>query len=173
MLHDVQRISVFLIAAGGLLAQTTSIPNPAPGTTFTSAMAGIAQGQAARFNMLNVAAPSSVTTAICAASVTFYDAAGAVLKMSNVTAAAGAAGHLDLFSDADLELPVDQRKDIRVAFTLLAVPAPTPSTAAAVAPVCNPIGNLEVFDEITGRTQFVVGAMHAIPEAVTATPAVK
>ena len=173
MLHRLQRISVFMMAAAGLYAQTTTPGVSTVGTVQTSGMVGIAQGQAARINVLNaVFVPASLTPPVvpCVASLTYYDAAGAALKTATVTVAPGAAGHLDLFSDIDLALAVNQRRDIRATFVILPVPTPVASSAATTptTPACNLIGNLEIFDEITGRTEVVIGAMHkAEPPAVT------
>lgn len=173
MLHRFQRISVFVLAATGLFAQTTTPAAPTVGTTHTSGMVGLALGQAARINVLNAVSPSATATPSipCVASLTYYDAAGAMLKTATVTVAPGAAAHLDIDSDIDLALQVNQRKDIRATFVVLAVPTPVASSTAAtpVAPACHLIGNVEIFDEISGRTEVVVGAMHIV-EPPSATP---
>ncbi|HEX4133367.1 MAG TPA: hypothetical protein VHY84_02000 [Bryobacteraceae bacterium] len=160
MLSYAQRISVFMIAATGLFAQTTTQE------TRTSGVVGIAQGQAARFNVLR---PNESATAVCSAVLTYFDAAGTVLKTATVTVAPGQAGYLDLFSDTDLSLATNQRRQIRATFS---VPAITPTSASDKKdkPVCRLIGTLEIFDELTGRTSVVLGGMHRI-ETATATPA--
>lgn len=118
MLSYAQRISVFMIAATGLFAQTTTQE------TRTSGVVGIAQGQAARFNVLR---PNESATAVCSAVLTYFDAAGTVLKTATVTVAPGQAGYLDLFSDTDLSLATNQRRQIRATFS---VPAITPTSAS-------------------------------------------
>ncbi len=173
MLHRFQRISVFFIAAAGLYAQTATPPVSTVGTTHTSGMVGVAQGQTARINVLNAASATSTPPLACVASLTYYDATGAKLKSATVSVAPGAAGHLDLFSDVDLALPVNQRKDIRATFVILAVPTPVASstTTTPVAPACNLIGNVEIVDEITGRTEVVIGAMHEVAAPLPTTAA--
>jgi hypothetical protein len=170
MLSYAQRISVFVVAAAGMYAQTTA--SDIPGTdTRTSGAVGIAQGQTARFNVLR---PDQTATAVCSAVLTYFDGVGTRLKTSTVTVAPGTAGYLDLFSDTDLALAADQRKQIRVT---VAVPLATPSSsssspAAKVVPVCRLIPTLEIFDEVSGKSSVVLGGFHHIADdMVTPTPA--
>ena len=168
MLSYAQRICVFMVAAGGVYAQTTA-PNIPVTDMRTSGAVGIAQGQAARFNVLR---PNETATAACPAVLTYFDGAGTRLKTSTVTVAPGTVGYLDLFSDTDLALPADQRKQIRVT---VAVPVATPpssssTTTAKPVPVCRLIPTLEIFDEITGKTSVVLGGFHHLADDV-ATPA--
>jgi len=166
-----------------MYAQTTApnmpvpnmpVPNiPMPNTpvteTRTSGAVGIAQGETARFNVLR---PNETATATCSAVLTYFDGAGTQLKTSTVTVAPGTVGFLDLFSDTDLALAADQRKQIRVT---VAVPVATPSslpssTTAKAVPVCRLIPTLEIFDEVTGRVKVVLGGFHHIADD-TVTPA--
>jgi hypothetical protein len=137
--------------------------------TRTSGAVGIAQGQIARFNVLR---PDETATATCTAVLTYFDGIGTQLKTSTVTVAPGTLGYLDLFSDADLALALDTRKQIRVT---VAVPlAPPASATAKVLPICRLIPTLEIFDEITGRTSVVLGGFHHIADdTVRPTPAAK
>ena len=167
-----QGICVFTMAVTGLLAQTTATPTQ---ELRTSGVVGLAQGQTARFNVLNPAPAASATTtatasAACSAALTYYDAVGTLLKTSTVTVAPGTASYLDLFSDVDLGLIIGQRKQIRVTVSAPLVPAAT-ATATPI-PVCRLIGTLEIFDEITGRADVVLGGMHLVKseDAVTVTP---
>jgi hypothetical protein len=168
MLNYAQRICVFMVAAAGMYAQTTA-PNMPVTDTRTSGAVGIAQGQTARFNVLR---PNETATAACSAVLTYFDGAGTQLKTSTVTVAPGTVGYLDLFSDRDLALSVDQRKQIRVT---VAVPVATPTAASPspvktmAAPVCRLIPTLEIFDEVTGKISVVLGGFHHIEDA-TATP---
>src|SRR5580658_5580791 len=124
MLTYAQRICVFLVAAAGTYAQTTA-PNMPVTDTRTSGAVGIAQGQTARFNVLR---PNETATATCSAVLTYFDGVGTKLKTSTVTVAPGTVGYLDLFSDADLALVPNQRKQIRVT---VAVPVATPSSSSS------------------------------------------
>jgi hypothetical protein len=103
--------------------------------------------------------------------LTYYDGGGVLLKTSSVTVAPGTIGYLDLFSDVNLGLAAGQRKQIRAT---VAVPLAAATTADAKAkPVCRLIGTLEIFDEITGRADVVLGDMHIVKsdDADTTTPA--
>src|SRR5580692_7116880 len=124
MLNYAQRICVFMVAAAGVYAQTTA-PNMPATDTRTSGAVGIAQGQTARFNVLR---PNETAAATCSAVLTYFDGAGTQLKTSTVTVAPGTVGYLDLFSDTDLALAADQRKQIRVT---VAVPVATPSSSSS------------------------------------------
>ncbi len=164
MLKCAQRICVFAAAAVGLFAQTANTP---VSQTRTSGVVGIGQGQTARLNVLNAVTGSSATAAVCAVTLTFYDAGGAVLKSSTVGIPAGQTGSLNLLSDADLALAYGQRKQIRAAFSLPAVPASAAGTPVPN-PVCNPISTLEIFDVLTGRTDVVLGGMHQVTNETAA-----
>jgi hypothetical protein len=169
MLNNANRICVFLLAAAGLYAQT-SAPNMPVTDTRSSGGVGIAQGQTARFNVLR---PNETATATCTAVLTYFDGTGKQLKTSTVTVAPGTMGYLDLFSDTDLALATDQRKQIRVTVAVPVV-APTASsssssTTVTAVPVCRLIPTLEIFDELTGRTSVVLGGFHHIADMV-ATP---
>jgi hypothetical protein len=86
---------------------------------------------------------------VCSAALTYFDGTGKQLKTSTVTVAPGAIGYLDLFSDTDLALAADQRKQIRATVT---VPVAT----------CRLIPTLEIFDELTGRTSVVLVGFHPL-----------
>ena len=168
MLIYAQRICVFMVAAAGMYAQTTA-PNMPVTDTRTSGAVGIAQGQTARFNVLR---PNETATTTCTAVLTYFDGAGTQLKTSTVTVAPGTVGYLDLFSNTDLALAIDQRRQIRVT---VAVPVETPSsssssTTAKALPVCRLIPTLEIFDAVTGRASVVLGGFHHIADD-TVTPA--
>lgn len=160
MFHYAQRISVFALAAAGLYAQTAA-PNMPVTDTRTSGAVGIAQGETARVNVLR---PNETATSTCTAALTYYDGAGAQLKTATVTVAAGTVGYLDLFSDADLSLATDQRRQIRVtvAVPVAAPPASSASATAKPVPICRLIPTLEIFDEVTGRTSVVLGGFHHV-----------
>ena len=165
MLNHAKRICVFVFVAAGSYAQTAA-PNIPVTDTRTSGAVGIAQGQTARFNVLR---PNEAATATCSAVLTYFDGTGKQLKTSTITVAPGTLGYLDLFSDTDLALPVDQRKQIRVT---VAVPVAPPSSATPKAlPICRLIPTLEIFDELSGRTNVVLGGFHHIAdETTTPTP---
>ncbi len=167
MLKFAQGICVFTLAASALLAQTAvSTPTPTPAQAVgTTGMAGVAEGQFARFNVLNpgvvLTVPPPVAVA-CNALLTFLGPDGGVLKTKVVSVNPGQSAYLDLFSDVDLALAVGERKEIRAVFaTPPAIPVASSSTPATLP--CELIATLEIVDELSGKTQFVLGGIHAVP----------
>lgn len=173
MSQCLKALSVFLLAAAGLAAQTNI---PATGTR-TTGVIGIASGETARFNVLNDHMAEASAATSCSAVLTFYNAAGTVLKTATVSVAPGTAGYLDLFSSADLSLAIGQREQIRAAFAVPLIPntsstGTTASTTSASAPPanvpeCRLIGTIEILDAVTGRTLAVLGGTHRTPSEVT------
>jgi hypothetical protein len=155
----VYRIGVFALAAAGAFAQSTVIP---AFVVHTTGMIGIAEGQTARFNVLNPGVLPPAAGATCTVTLTYYGADGGVLKTTStpVSVPPGQAQYLDLFADADLGLMIDQRKQIRATVTIPAL-VPQPSTGPLGA--CTLIGTLEILDSLTGRTQAVLGGTHEVP----------
>jgi hypothetical protein len=170
MHHYAFRISVFLVAAAGLFAQTVTPP-----TQKTTGVVGIAEGQIARFNVLNDDSGPTPTTVACTTVLRYYAGDGTMLKSSAVTIAPGQIGSLDLFADADLSLAATQRRQIRATFTVPLIPPTTATTAAGRAAAsqttCKLVGTLEIFNVLSGQTQVVLGGMHDVREEAVATPA--
>jgi len=158
MLKHLQGICVFALAASGLMAQTVTPPTQAVGTT---GMAGVAEGQYAHFNVLNPGVLPPAVGVVCNAVLTFLGDDGGVLKVKLVSVTPGHSAFIELFSDVDLGLAVGARKEIRATFTTPPV-IPVTSATATVGP-CNLIGALELIDELSGKTQVVLGRIHAVP----------
>jgi len=155
---------VFALSAAGAFSQRalaqSTIP---PVVVYTTGMIGLAEGQTARFNVLNPGVLPPALGLTCTAALTFFDGAGKVLKTSTVTATPGEAQYLDLFGDADLALMIDQRKQIRATFTLPGLLTPGATSSTVPQATCTLIGTLEILDTLTGRTQAVLGGMHEVP----------
>lgn len=161
MLKIAQGICVFALAASGLIAQT--VPVQAVGTT---GMIGVAEGQWARFNVLNPGAvgPAVLPPAlgvVCNALLTFLGPDGGVLKTKMVSVNPGQSAFIDIAADVDLALTVGERKEIRATFTT--PPLIPVASATTVAAPCELIGTLEVIDSLSGKTQVVLGGIHAVP----------
>jgi hypothetical protein len=174
MSHSLKGLSVFVLAAAGLLAQPII---PATDTR-TTGVIGIASGETSRFNVLNDHMAAAATANTCSAVLTYYGADGAVLKTSTVSVAPGTAEYLDLFSSSDLSLSIGQRKQIRATFAVPLIPntassgsssstSSTTATPPATVPACRLIGTLEILDAVTGRTQVILGATHKEPSEIT------
>jgi len=162
----VQRIGVFAAAAVGLFAQSTPVSVP---ETTTSGMIGITEGQNIRLNALNPGETGVATPAVaaaCTAALTYWDAAGTLLKSYTVPVPPGKSMYVDLFGQADLALVAGARREIRGSITISPLP-PVASTAAA-AP-CKLIGTLELMDAPTGKTLVVIGVGHVVPAASVGT----
>jgi hypothetical protein len=150
---------VFMVASGltwSAAAQTAPTPIVGP-MVVTSAMVGIAEGQAAQINVLNPGPTVTTTAVACTALLTFLDDQGNVLKSATVVVAPGTSQSMRIDADIDLKLTVDQRREIHGEVQVPAVPPPA---TAVTTPACKLIPNVEVLDRITGRTQVVLGAGH-------------
>jgi len=158
MFKTLQRICVFtgavLAMAGGAMAQSTTPMLPI--ALHTSGTVGLTAGQTARLNVLNPGALAPAVAMVCAAQLSFLNAQGTVLKTTSVTVPPGESMSFNLDRDVDL-IVSDLRVQVR------AVIAYTSNTCAL-------LPTLEVFNDDTGRTQFVVGRFVAIPLLLTATP---
>jgi hypothetical protein len=165
MLHHLRLTCLLTLGALAAFAQTVIAPAP---VTETTAMVGLAQGQTAQLNLLNPGVLPPAVGIVCTASVTFFDASGALLKTVMVTAAPGQSGVADLSGDTDLAIPVGQRRDIRAQISIPGiVPVATGATSTS-ASACTLIPSLEIYDNITGRTLVVLGHVKAIPSVIAA-----
>jgi hypothetical protein len=153
--HDkrVRLIGFLVLGAVTASAQTVS-------TVQTFSMVGIAGGQAARVNVLNVGGAGQA--AECIASLIFVDDQGGLLKTNTFAVQPGHSVSLDLLADTDLQLGANERRQIRAVVALLPAVAP---------PACVLAPTLEIFDRSTGRTSIVM--VKTIPIPQTPTPAVQ
>ena len=158
MFKTLQRICVYagsaLALAGGALCQTASPMLPV--AIHTSGMVGLAEGQTARLNVLNPGALAPAVGAICAAQLSFLNAEGAVIKTTSVSVNPGRSASFNLDRDADL-VTSDERVEIRAVILY-------------TANTCALLPTLEVFDDGSGRTQFVDTRFAAIPLPLAAIP---
>jgi hypothetical protein len=148
------------------MAQTATAPVVSPEVR-TSGMAGLTAGQTARLNVLNpgLQVPAA-TGAACSALLSFLNDQGVVITTATVSVMPGKSAFLDLDRDTAIST-TDLRVEIRAT---IAIPIPV---AAMPAP-CKLIPTMEVFNNDTGRTQFVIGRFRRLPaptpSPVTATP---
>jgi len=162
MFTSSRSICVFALTATGLFAQTS--PAPLVQETVTTGMIGIAEGQTARLNTLNPGVTPPTLGVVCSALLTYVDGQGTVLKSAVVSVNPGKSVWLDLFSNGDLGLAADQRRQIRATITVPPILPPAGSTTLP-AP-CSLIGTLEIFDTLSGKTQVVLGGTHLVPNPV-------
>jgi hypothetical protein len=137
-----------IVIAGSVLARTARAFNPQPDPPF--GMVGIAEGQTARLNLVNLGAPAAIPPP-CRARLRFLDADGNVVASRSVVVEAGQAAFLDFAPSfapintvGDVALP--PRAEIRavVNFGIDTVP-PGPCRAT-----------VEIFDTATGRTSVFI-----------------
>jgi len=161
-------ICVFTLAAAGLYPQTVSTP-PAQ-VIRTSAIVGLAEGQTAQLNALNPGVVPPAAGAVCTGLLTILDGQGVLLKSKTVSVPPGASMSMNVDSVADLALTADERREIRATVTVPPVLPPAGATPPATPP-CKLIGNLEIFDTLSGRTLVTLGVVHHVPNpAATTTP---
>src|SRR5262249_38131792 len=123
----------------------------------TFGMVGIAGGETARLNVLNVGGQGQASQ--CIASLIFVDDQGAVLKTNTLALSAGRSMSLGLAADTDLGRGASERRQIR------AVVAPIPAVAPQGAPACALAPTLEIFDRSTGRTSILMANTTPIPQS--------
>jgi hypothetical protein len=163
MFKLVRLTCVLTLGAWALNAQTV----PVTANVETTGMVGIGYGQTAQFNLLNPGVEAPAVGVLCTASVSFVDGTGAVLKTGTLTVAPGKSQALVLHSDTDLNLAVNDRREIRAT---VSTPGIIPvATAIVVSPGCSLIPTLEIIDTASQRTLVVLGHVTTIP-SVVATP---
>lgn len=157
MFKTLQRICVFagavLAMAGGAAAQSTQPMLPV--ALRTSGMVGLAAGQTARLNVLNPGALAPAVAVVCAAQLSFLNAEGVVLKTTSVSVPPGQSASFNLDRDVDL-IVSDLRVEVR-------------AVIAYTATTCALLPTLEVFNDDSGRTQFMDTRFAAIPLVLTTT----
>lgn len=125
------------------------------------AMIGIASGESARVNALNMGTGLQGQNSSCSVTLQFLDAQGQLLKQSAITLQPGKAGSLDLSSD---ELPgTDSRTEVRAVLRFGYSGGANPPPAILQQFDCNIVPSLEVYDNDTGRTSFVLTEAKPLP----------
>jgi len=124
-------------------------------------MIGIAAGQTARVNALNLGTSSSTQNSSCGVTLQLLDTQGQVLKQTVVILQPGKAAFLDLNRD---QAPLgDARVEIRAVllFGYFGGAPPTPGILQNFD--CNIVPSVEVYDGDTGKTSFILTETRALP----------
>jgi hypothetical protein len=123
---------------------------------------GIAAGQSARINVLNAARPDPANPTSCNVTLQFMDTNGKLLKQTAVNLQPGAGGGLD-FGWA--ELPGnDLRTEVRAVLLFGYSGGANPPAAILQQSACGYlVPSLEVYDNGTGRTSFILTDAKALP----------
>ena len=143
-------LAATVILAGGALTRTAVAFNPQPDPPF--AMIGIAQGQTARLNLVNTAAPNAaLLPPPCRARLRFLDADGNVIARVGAEVQAGHSTFLDYTPPAvpintvgDVVNPL--RAEIRASVNYLDDQVPPDPCRV----------NLEIFDNATAKTTVIL-----------------
>ena len=141
MLRFAKLTCALALGAAGLCAQPISTIS-----VETTGMVGIAAGNTARLNLLNLSPGAAIT---CTATVTYIDANNDVLKTGTLTILPSQSQSLDLRSGVDLSIVAGDRREIRAQIT--------------IQNSCTLVPTLEVFNSVSGQTQVVLGHTVAIP----------
>jgi len=135
-------------------AQST-IPIAIPTTEFSSGMVGLASGQTARLNVVNVGVPTP-SPLPCVLVLAFLGSDGNILKQMFVSVMTGKAALLDL-AESEIDGKSDgtnaARPQIRgIGYNPLLSPGPAIPQPLS----CNLVPTLELFDTDTGRTAVII-----------------
>ena len=131
----------------GVLARTTTAFNPQPDPPGYG-MVGLAEGQTARLNLVNLGTTNPLPPGPCRALLQFFDGAGNPLAGKVVTLKPGEADFLDYaasFTPTNGDVVGPMRAEIRGAIN---------TETGLLAPPCRT--TLEIFDNATGRTSVFI-----------------
>jgi hypothetical protein len=125
------------------------------------AMIGVAIGQTARINALNAGSASSTQDSSCSVTMQFLDNQGQLLKQMVVSLQPGKGTSLDLSRD---QLPGDDpRAEIRAVLLFGYSGGANPGPEVLQQYDCNIVPSVEVFDNNTGRTSFILTDAKPLP----------
>jgi hypothetical protein len=146
----------FVFSVSPVRAQTTA----SPGVGF--AMVGIASGQTARLNALNLAAADPANPTSCGVTLQFLDTQANILKQVTVNLLPGNATSLDL-NQTELQTTVT-RSEIRAVVLFGYVGGANPPGPVVQKTACGFIvPSLEIFDSSTGITNVILVAHKQLP----------
>src|SRR5260370_9042453 len=157
-------LSVICAVVAGLVgfaqrcdAQGTA-PVALPSAQFSSGMAGLASGQTARLNVVNIG-PTTTSPIPCVLVLAFLDSDGKILKQMVASVASGQAAFVDLAASTSAW---GRRLEIRgIGYNPLLSP---------VAVSCNLVPTLELFDTETGKTAAILADFRTSTITPIATP---
>lgn len=152
--------------AAGIAGAQQTMPGFMPVTQIqSSGMAGITAGQTARLSALNPGVPAPLATgARCPVHVAFMDDQGTLLKSADIIVDPGKSASVDLNRDTDISTSTP-RLQIRAVLTFTpSTPPPTsvmPGSGSGFTGfvsivACRLIPTLEIFDNASSKTQFVL-----------------
>ena len=154
-------------------AQTsTPVLYPVGPQVLTLGMVGLAPGQTARLNALNLPGccalaerPTQILSVPCNMTLSFMDDQAATLKTATMTIDSGKAVHLDMARDEVNGDSPSSRVQIRGVILQVVTPPRPPVTPAPIPwPFgCSVAPTLEIFDSATGKTSTVLASASGVP----------
>jgi hypothetical protein len=156
-----------LLFGSQFLAQAQT-GNTTTGSAVTTGIVGVASGQTAQLNVLNLQPVTPGVTAMCPATIEFYDAAGTQLKQLTVTNIAPGTATSLVFKPVMPSAAANARAQIRAVVvtppTAVINPVPGPISPPVI-PVnisCNVMASLEIIDDSTGATHAFTTDLRAV-----------
>jgi hypothetical protein len=130
-----------------------------PGIGF--GMVGIALGQSAQISALNLGSSKSTPDSGCTVALQFLDVKGNVLKQSTFTLGQGKAASLEIGRD---KVPgTDLRAEIRAVLLFGYSGGAPPGPTVLQQYDCNILSSIQVFDNDTGKTNYIVTDTKPLP----------
>jgi hypothetical protein len=163
LVHRLVLAWLFVLTSTAVSAQSPSQPGLGFG------MIGIAIGESARVNALNLGNALSPQDSSCSVMLQFLDTEGQLLKQKVITLQAGKAASLDL-GRSELPRGNDPRAEIRAVLLFGYSGGANPPPAVLQTFNCNIVPSLEVFDNDTGRTSFILTDAKQLPPLAIPVP---
>src|SRR5260370_20413960 len=143
-------------------AQGTA-PVVLPSVQFSSGMAGLASGQTARLNVVNIG-PTTASPIACVLVLAFLDSDGKILKQMVASVALGKAAFMHLAANTTVW---GARLEIRgIGYNPLLSPVAVPQPVS-----CNLVPTLDVLDQQTSKTAAILADFRTSTTRHIATPA--
>jgi len=155
---------------GHVHAQTsTPVFYPFGPQVLTLGMVGLAPGQIARLNALNLPGccaladrPTQIPSVPCNMTLSFMDDQGATLKTATTNIDSGKAVHLDLAHD-DVTRDSSRLQIRGVILHVITPPGPPVTPGVPIPFGCSVAPTLEIFDSATGITTAVIESAKGVP----------
>jgi len=155
---------------GHVHAQTsTPVLYPFGPQVLTLGMVGLAPGQIARLNALNLPGccaladrPTQIPSVPCNMTLSFMDDQGATLKTATTNIDSGKAVHLDLAHD-DVTRDSSRLQIRGVILHVITPPGPPVTPGVPIPFGCSVAPTLEIFDSATGITTAVIESAKGVP----------
>jgi hypothetical protein len=151
-------VAFFMLLPAARLHAQIMTPFQVGPQSFTFGMAGMAAGQAARLNALQLPEGGPLVAGSCQVTFTFYDDQGTSLAAKTLPLTQNQAAHLDYVpAQVAASNPVEIRGTVQTAFTM------APGATSAVPVSCSVVPTMEIYDTSNGQTTLLLENAHALP----------